>query len=800
MKEKKKLFVWCDFLVPTGFGQVADNLLDTMHEDFDVTILGINYHGDKKYDTSKYFVYPISKEDPLGTKKLAYLIKKDEPDILFLFQDIFHISDNIEGIKKIVKPSTKIVTYFPVDGAPFSKAWGNVFRLADVNITYSDWAIRTIAETFPKVTGLHKLYHGVNTNIYKPLTLEEIKTVRANFKWTNKFTVINVNRFQPRKSIPHTLRAFNLFAKGYKKCKCGNVYPYHKSYCDLNMCGPEDIIEKEKRYRTDVLLYLHMMANEPSMGPGRVNTLQNHLLNTGFEDEDIAAGMLGINAANIYAGQVPNTFVNELYNGANINISSSLGEGKLLEGTLILTSDGYISIENVTDETLVLNAKGKFTKVNKTLGTKFTDPMYSIKLSKFSEPIIASHDHPFLLETGEYTKAEALKVGDYVSFAIPKYTEEAITIDLAKYVSDCFEVQDNFLVSKKTTDKKQFARFLKVTPELCKFFGLYIAEGSAGASVQFCFHTRETELQQFIIDIYSKYFNTNNDYIIPKFVPDYRGGNFGSIYFAGAALKNFLQESFGHSSKTKKIPAWANNLSVQCRKALLEGIVLGDGNTDNHRHKIRITTSSPLLAYGIRDLYLSLGKVPSICFQSNQLGYGNGFVYKIDLYEDRNGDESLGQFTKTYKIREDYVDLKVLSIILIEPKGIGYDLEVPDGESYTIAQCTVHNCGLSLIESMAAGTPSIAPKNSAIPEMLGETGHLIPNSALLNQAMDSGHMRPIVDVWEMVQALEIEYQKWKTLGVEKTIDQTCIDRVNRHFLWADKVRFLKDIFHQQLND
>lgn len=800
MKEKKKLFVWCDFLVPTGFGQVAHNLLDTMHEDFDVTVLGINYHGDKKYDTSKYFVYPISKEDMLGTKKLVYLAKKDEPDILFLFQDIFHISDHIETLKKNLKPSTKIVTYFPVDGSPFSKAWGNVFKLADVNITYSDWAIRTIKETFPKTSGLHKLYHGVDTSIYKPLTLEEIKTIRANFRWSDKFVIININRFQPRKSIPHTLRAFSLFAKGYKKCKCGNVYPYHKGYCDLNMCGPEDVIEKEKRYRTDVLLYLHMMANEPSMGPGRVNTLQNHLLNAGFEDEDIAAGMLGINAANIYAGQVPNTFINELYNGANINISSTLGEGKLLEGTLVLTAEGYKPIETVNEDDLVLNSKGCFSKVNKTLETKFTEPMYSIKLSKFSEPIISSHDHPFLLDNGKYIHADSLKVGDFVSFAIPKYKEKETTIDLAKYTSDYFEIQDNVLISKRTIDKKQFARFLKITPELCKFFGLYIAEGSVGKSVQFCFHTKETDLHQFIIDTYSKYFNINNDYITPKFVPDPRGGNFGNIIFPGAALKEFLHESFGKSSKTKKIPTWANTLNAECKEALLSGIILGDGNADNRRHKIRITTSSSLLAYGVRDLYLSLGKVPSISFQSNQHGYGNGFIYKIDLYEDRNGDKSLGQFTKTYKIREDYVDLKVLSITLIEPKGLGYDLEVPDGESYTTAQCTVHNCGLSLIESMAAGTPSIAPKNSAIPEMLGDTGHLISNSALLNQAMDSGHMRPIVNTWEMVQALEIEYQKWKASGVEKTINQKCVDRVNKYFLWPDKVKFLKDIFHKQVND
>jgi hypothetical protein len=52
----------------------------------------------------------------------------------------------------------------------------------------------------------------------------------------------------------------------------------------------------------------------------------------------------------------------------------------------------------------------------------------------------------------------------------------------------------------------------------------------------------------------------------------------------------------------------------------------------------------------------------------------------------------------------------------------------------------------------------------------------------------------------MVEALEVEYQKWKASGVEKTIDQKCIERVQEKFLWKDKVDFLKDLFHKQLGE
>ena len=53
-KTKPTLLAWCDFLVPTGFGTVSKNLFENMNEEYDTNILAINYHGDKKYDTSRH--------------------------------------------------------------------------------------------------------------------------------------------------------------------------------------------------------------------------------------------------------------------------------------------------------------------------------------------------------------------------------------------------------------------------------------------------------------------------------------------------------------------------------------------------------------------------------------------------------------------------------------------------------------------------------------------------------------------------------------------------------------------------
>jgi glycosyltransferase involved in cell wall biosynthesis len=325
-KQKPKLLVWCDFLVATGFGNVAKNLLDTLHKEYDVYVLGINNRGEVVYDTSKYFVFPVDSSDLLGLKKLPRIVDKVKPDIIFLFQDIFHISDLIEALRKQVGFDTKIVSYFPVDGAPANLAWQNVLDFSDAVVTYTDWAIKVIRDRFPgyKDTPIHKLYHGVDLKTFFPKKADEITGLRKTFGWTNKFTVANVNRFQPRKFISGTARAFSMFAKGYKlNPENGHMMPLDRNRCELS--GSTDL-ETHERNLSDVFLYLHMNTAEQIMGPGRANMLQAHLLNANFQDRDVNK-ILGLNGRNVYSGEIPDSFINDIYNAANVNISSTIGEG-----------------------------------------------------------------------------------------------------------------------------------------------------------------------------------------------------------------------------------------------------------------------------------------------------------------------------------------------------------------------------------------------------------------------------------------------------------------------------------------
>ncbi len=95
-------------------------------------------------------------------------------------------------------------------------------------------------------------------------------------------------------------------------------------------------------------------------------------------------------------------------------------------------------------------------------------------------------------------------------------------------------------------------------------------------------------------------------------------------------------------------------------------------------------------------------------------------------------------------------------------------------------------CGLSFLEAAACGTPSIAPLNSAIPEMLGEFGHLVPNSAFISSMQRVGYLDPVVSIPRMVDVLEQEYALFKQSGKQKIMNNAIVERIYSQFLWDDK--------------
>jgi glycosyltransferase involved in cell wall biosynthesis len=324
---KKKILIWGDApVVKTGFGIVANNLFSELYKNYEVFILGINYFGLQQYDTSKYFIYPIDRTDMLGLDRMGIALNNCKPDVVLLFQDVFNIDFAVPIVREW-NPKIPVLAYFPIDGSPVNMAWKGVFDLPDKLITYTQWGIDRILDTFPeyKDKNIQYLYHGVDQDKFRPMNAAARKKFKEEKGWDNKFVIFSNNRFQPRKMVPLVIRGHALFSKGYKECSCGNLYLRTKNRCDLNGCGPDKIIA-EVAGHDDALLYIHANAEERMMGPGKSNLLQAHILNAGFQNEDLNR-TLAMFGGNIYANPLPEEELNVLYNVVDVNVSTALGEG-----------------------------------------------------------------------------------------------------------------------------------------------------------------------------------------------------------------------------------------------------------------------------------------------------------------------------------------------------------------------------------------------------------------------------------------------------------------------------------------
>ena len=329
---KKKIFVWSDSPTrSTGFGIVAKNLLRDVHKEFDLEMLGINNHGDHKYNTTKWFLYSTDPMmDPYGFKKLPMLINRTKPDLIFLFQDIFHVDSVLPAVQEAA-PNVPIIVYYPIDGVPVSKTYFNLEKSLNVkkHFIYSEFADRELTKSYPNLkTPREILYHGIDFKSFHVLPEESLAKARKVVQWENKFVMTSVNVFQPRKFIMATLRAGALLRYGYKRCECGNYYALTDETCPLNGCGPTNVTS-DVPPKEDVLLYMHMGTTNQMMGPGKVNLLPAHALNAGWSNnyhKDKSLVLLKPNR-NLALEPFSEEDLNVIYNLTCVNVTSAVGEG-----------------------------------------------------------------------------------------------------------------------------------------------------------------------------------------------------------------------------------------------------------------------------------------------------------------------------------------------------------------------------------------------------------------------------------------------------------------------------------------
>lgn len=220
--KKIKVLWYSDFLIPTGFGNVAEEIISRLMklDKYEFTIVAISHDGtpintpkSPYYKFKDLVVYPaLWGKDKLGFQRVLNMLSAEDFDIFFSLMDIFitnPIEQYIAQLKAIKKFSR--VFYFPVDGDMDPK-WMEQSDSIDYPITYTNFGVQTIAGYNKKLANRCSIvYHGVDTNAFYPFVLDKERVeVRKTYFGADPdhFIITNVNRNIQRKDLLRTVVAF----------------------------------------------------------------------------------------------------------------------------------------------------------------------------------------------------------------------------------------------------------------------------------------------------------------------------------------------------------------------------------------------------------------------------------------------------------------------------------------------------------------------------------------------------------------------------------------------------------------
>lgn len=223
--DKGTLFIIADAGVHTGFAQVTHNLVYHLESQWNIHILGINYHGDP-HPIQKYArVYnPSAKlaHDLYGFERVIELIKKIKPDKILIINDPWIAIEYAARLKQYAPEYLeKTYLYTPIDAENIKPGIVQQLNVLAHVIGYTQFGITQLQQAGLQVpTSI--IPHGVNTDVFKPMSKEK---ARAQNRFSQDWFIVNVtDRNQIRKRID---LAFHYFAQWVQSTKKGDHVKLH---------------------------------------------------------------------------------------------------------------------------------------------------------------------------------------------------------------------------------------------------------------------------------------------------------------------------------------------------------------------------------------------------------------------------------------------------------------------------------------------------------------------------------------------------------------------------------------------
>jgi D-inositol-3-phosphate glycosyltransferase len=269
----KKIMFWGDSpTIGTGFGNVLKFIIKHLPRDkYQISVIGVYDQGKPHELDCDIYTAPGGCEIT-HREEIHAIIKKIQPDIIFLLQDIWVMDGILEFFKKYkVFKKSKVVGYMPVDATDHDPSWYNNVKYLKKLVVYNKFGQEVVKAARPEIK-TEIIEHGVDKGVFFKLPYLRSQIREKLFEnapeLDNAFVFLNAGRNQPRKLVDISMRAFAQFAQGKK-----DVFLYmHCGYIDAHI----DVIRLAKTLGIeDKLLMTTATPGMPNVPIEHLNYIYN---------------------------------------------------------------------------------------------------------------------------------------------------------------------------------------------------------------------------------------------------------------------------------------------------------------------------------------------------------------------------------------------------------------------------------------------------------------------------------------------------------------------------------------------
>lgn len=343
----------------------------------------------------------------------------------------------------------------------------------------------------------------------------------------------------------------------------------------------------------------------------------------------------------------------------------------VLEGQPILTTNGWVKVEDIKVGDLVISHDGKPHKVIDTFSrlargshSYNSKDIVELDVLGWQGPIKVTADHLMLTEVG-WVEAGKLKPRD--KLIMPSiYEAELESLEVENFIEATFE---NNHKSRQINGRLiELPSSFSINKDSMFVFGYYIGDGFSSTSDnkgRFVSMAGHVSQKSSHLSRCENWFSLQG---VSSTTREDKNSLGCELRAYSGNLAFWFEKNFGRTLETKKIPEWVFNTNIQNRKAFIDGWLSSDGYT--RRGRKEILTNSYLLASQAVRLVMGIGEKP--CFYFNK----HSGSYSISWTEGSPQTLSITKIihrtcTKTERV---------------------YDLTVEESHTFVVGTSVVHNC------------------------------------------------------------------------------------------------------------